>query len=290
MQGFGNVLENIADNGNIGELPHWKVKQKRLCGYAACTFALKKKKNWVSHSKLKDETSIKTSFNLGTEQNTKLGLRPISLAADSTAVGSLFHNVGEELVLVGFSVVDQDQGRQKLYRKLDHSVLLEELATIVFCDDTLVTHNDVSKNFLIKNPQMLKLYDFHQAHMYRVDDFARYSVDTQFFIPPFAARQIATIFVLSTSLDSSFSLGIKDDEFLGRNYVSNIRDSINKVQGVVQAFCISIFNQLKFADCHPSINFLKSLLWNLWYIYLYIYRQLSLSTSSFEVKISVIQC
>jgi len=189
-----------------------------------------------------------------------------------TIVGSHIHNVGEELVLVGFSIVDQDQGRQKWYRKLDPSVLLEESVTIVLCDDTSVTHNDISKKSLDKKPQMFKLHDCHRDHMYRVDDFASYSVDTQFLIPPFADRQIATIFVLSTSPDASFRLEIKDDEFLCRNDVSNIREYIDKDQGVVQEIHFSNYNRLKFADCHHSITLLKSLLLNLWYLYLYVYE------------------
>ena len=155
MQGFGNVIDYIADNGNIGELPHQKVKRKCLLSYAVCTFTMKKKTKWVSKSKLEDETSTKTSFNLGTEQNTKLGfkssaktaMRPIFLAADSTAVGSLFHNVEEEIVLVSSSVVDQDQGRQKRYKQLDHSVFVKELVKSVLCYYTTVTHNNISKNF-----------------------------------------------------------------------------------------------------------------------------------------------
>ena len=368
--GFGNVIDYIADNGNIRELPHRKVKRKRLLtkgfsnvnfkdavhiftmkkktncefrsmikdstklenetssktifnlgskptrcdqdvisvnnktihlSYAVCTFTMKKKTKWESKSKIKgstkleDETSTKTSFNLGsvfkskikgrtklenepstktslnlgTERNTKLGfkssaktnvnhiaIRPIFLVADSSAIESLYHNVGEEIILVGSSVVDQDQGRQEWYKQLDHFVFLEELVTSVLCDYTTVTHNNILKNFRFKDPQMLTLYDVHRAHMYGVDDIALYSLDPQFYVPPFLDKQIATILDLSTAPDSSFGLKLKDDELLCWNYVSNIKDTINKDQGVVQKFSI----------------LLKSLLIQLWYIYLYVYK------------------
>lgn len=211
-QGFGNIMEYIADYGNVGEVPHRKVKRKRIHGYSAhtktmweaaevsstkpmweavsstfarlevevsstksmweavsSTFArleddTSSKTMWEDetiikigfnlgtqrntklefkssiktifnleteqNTKLEFKSSFKTIFNLETERNTKLGLRPFYLVADSTALGSLFHNVGEELVLVGFSLVDQDQGRQKWYRILDPYILLEELVTI----------------------------------------------------------------------------------------------------------------------------------------------------------------
>ena len=53
------------------------------------------------------------------------------LAVDSSAFESLFHNVGEEIVLVDSSVVDQDQGRHGWYNQLDHFVFVEDLVAIV---------------------------------------------------------------------------------------------------------------------------------------------------------------
>ena len=149
--------------------------------YAVCTFTMKKKTKWLSKLKIKGSTKLenKTSFNLGSEQNIKLGfkssakinvnpitMQPILLVTDSSAIGSLFHNVGEEIVHVGSSVVDQDQERQEWYKQLDHFVFVEELVTSVLCDYTIVTHNNVSQNFQFKDPQMLKLCDVHRAHMY----------------------------------------------------------------------------------------------------------------------------
>ena len=69
--------------------------------------------------------------------------------------------------------------------------------------------------------------------MYGVDDITLCSIDPQCYVSPFVDKQITTIFVLSHAPDSSFGLELKDDDFLGRNYVSNIKDNINKDQRVV---------------------------------------------------------
>ena len=66
-----------------------------------------------------------------------------------------------------------------------------------------------------------------------IDDTELHSLDLHFFVYPLSDKQIATIPVLPTATYSSFGLELKDDDFLGRNYVSNIKDNINKDQRVV---------------------------------------------------------
>ena len=134
---------SIKTSFNLGSEPNTKVgsKTNTKLGNETSTktsFNLGSKSN----TELGNETSTKTSFNLGSKPNTKLGsktstktdftpivIQPIFLAADSSAFESLFHNVGEEIVLVDSSVIDQDQGRQEWYNQLDHFVFLEELVT-----------------------------------------------------------------------------------------------------------------------------------------------------------------
>ena len=155
---------------------------------------------------------------------------------------------------------------------------------------------------------MLRLHNVHQDHMYRNDDFG--SVTPGVFdegfnelpneaIPPTCQHIGSKVLKVFNNIEYEGNVvgynpntklyQTEDDygdqeefyhnevhahqehQFPRDNYVPNIREYIDKDQGVVQEFYVSIYNRLNFADCHPSITLLKSLLLELWYIYLYIY-------------------
>ena len=114
------------------------------------------KLDYETDTKLGNETSTKTSFKLGSGPNTKLrsktsaktdftpfAMQPIFHVDSSSAFESLYHNVGEEIVLIDSTVIDQDQGRQGWYNQLDHFVFLEELVISIIPEYTNVTHNNI---------------------------------------------------------------------------------------------------------------------------------------------------
>ena len=82
-----------------------------------------------TNTKLGKETNTKTSIKLGSKSNTKLGsktsattdftpivMQPIFIVATTSVFTSLYHIVGEEIVLVDSFVINQDQGRQGWYK------------------------------------------------------------------------------------------------------------------------------------------------------------------------------